>query len=96
MENRLPQTKVTELVIMRIDHMPAVDAAAPVVGVWPWLFCYLPDALIKGATAALILRLLLGANPVEMSERERHMFSMCGISTATEPQSNETEVSRHA
>jgi hypothetical protein len=43
---------------------------------WQWSFAYLPDARMKAVAAGWMVRVLLGADPAEMSEEEMRILSV--------------------
>jgi hypothetical protein len=44
-----------------------------------WSFAWLPDARMKAVAAGWMARVLLGADPLEMSEEELQILAISGI-----------------
>lgn len=51
----------------------------PSLDVFRWSFAYLPDARMKSVAAGWMVRVLLGADPAEMSEEELQIVSVSSL-----------------
>jgi hypothetical protein len=57
------------------DAGPALDACR-------WSFAYLPDERMKAVAAGWMARVLLGADPAEMSDEELQILAMSSLMAA--------------
>jgi hypothetical protein len=54
----------------------------PFLDVCRWTFAYLPDARMKSIAAGWMARVLLGADPAEMSEEELQIVAVSSLLAA--------------
>jgi hypothetical protein len=54
----------------------AWELIGPSLDVCRWSFAYLPDARMKAVVAGWMVRVLLGADPAEMSDEELRIVAM--------------------
>lgn len=61
------------------------EQAGPELDVCRWSFAYLPDARMKAVAAGWMARVLLGADPAEMSDEELQILVVSNLLAARDP-----------
>ena len=54
----------------------SLSNGGPDLASWRWSFAWLPDAKMKAVAAGWMMRVMLGADPAEMSEEELQVLAV--------------------